>query len=292
MACTSAHYQHLLAGCRPVSRDEEAKLIRLAQPGTPRERGVAEHLLVRANTRFVFKVAHHYAKPGTEKFDLVFTAGMRGMLRSIRDFEPERKLKLISYAVWWMRQAILLDLAEEGRRFAGLTNIYDRIRGLTRTLESFPDQESAEALEIQRKLTEIDLALGPPTIRIGTESKDTYGSSEIREVEDARGMSSFRTFEAMETNTKLLALSLTALDSVDLRIVSLRYGLDGGETHSLEEIGDALPHFGFKKLSKERIRQLLARSMHKMRAALNKRNIQLRDMCAAGDLALEVVGEV
>jgi len=289
MSLPQGHYQKILHRSVPISREAEQKLLEIAQTSTPKEQEEAEHLLLVANTRFVFRMSIKYAVPGTDRFDRAFSSAMFGLLKGIRGFDRSRNLKLITYAVWWIRQSIQLEMEGDVRRFGGLKGAHDHLQQFKRQLSKIADKDSPAALELHRKITDIELSLAPPAIRIGTEARTADGHDEVRDLEDTSSLAAFDNFDAVTTNRKFVSLSLAALDPVDQRIVSLYYGLDGCETHTLLDIVNALVKAGRPKMSRERVRQRLVRSTQLMHKALIRRNVSISDICRSDNAPTEAV---
>ena len=95
---------------RPLKRIEEAELVRLARQGDEE----ASQKLIQANLRFVVSVAKNYANHGLSFIELV-SEGNYGLLEAVKRFDETRGFKFITYAVWWIRQAIFKALAEQGK---------------------------------------------------------------------------------------------------------------------------------------------------------------------------------
>lgn len=245
--------------------EEERALARRAREG---DQEAAERL-VTANLRFVIAFVKRYQGHGLELGDLV-AIGNEGLLRAVRKFDPDRGVKFISYAVWWVRQAVLKALAEQTRsvrfplnqntavvRFAKAQGLLAQELGRTPT-----DQELATALlqpveEIReaRRLFVTEVSLDAP-VDGGDARSATLGErlplGEASEIET-------RTDESLrkEFLDRLFRRYLTPRER---RILSLYYGLDPHEeARTLEEIGLALG------VTRERIRQLRERAFAKLR---------------------------
>jgi RNA polymerase primary sigma factor len=245
--------------------EEERALARRAREG---DQDAAERL-VTANLRFVIAFVKRYQGHGLELGDLV-AIGNEGLLRAVRKFDPDRGVKFISYAVWWVRQAVLKALAEQTRsvrfplnqntavvRFAKAQGLLAQELGRTPT-----DQELATALlqpveEIReaRRLFVTEVSLDAP-VDGGDARSATLGErlplGEASEIET-------RTDESLrkEFLDRLFRRYLTPRER---RILSLYYGLDPHEeARTLEEIGLALG------VTRERIRQLRERAFAKLR---------------------------
>lgn len=245
--------------------EEERALARRAREGDQE----AIERLVTANLRFVIAFVKRYQGHGLELGDLV-AIGNEGLLRAVRKFDPDRGVKFISYAVWWVRQAVLKALAEQTRsvrfplnqntavvRFAKAQGLLAQELGRTPT-----DQELATALvqpieDIRdaRRLFVTEVSLDAP-VDGGDARSATLGErlplNEGSEIET-------RTDEILRKDF-LQRLFRRYLTPRERRILSLYYGLDPDEEAcTLEEIGAALG------VTRERIRQLRERAFAKLR---------------------------
>jgi RNA polymerase primary sigma factor len=221
--------------------------------------------LARANLRFVISIAKKYQNRGVALIDLI-QEGNVGLITAARKFDPDQGVKFISYAVWWIRQAILAALANQGRavrvplnRASDLARIFRERERLKQELGRDP---STEEVAYAAKLT--------PEI---VESLSTLNSSEIRldapigESDDSQLVERFIVAEASEpeeaVEERMLNENVTrALDTLserDAKVIRLYYGLDGNREHTLEEIGNMLG------VTRERVRQLRDRALKRLR---------------------------
>lgn len=245
--------------------EEERSLARLARAGD----SAAAERLVTANLRFVIAFVKRYQGHGLDLGDLV-AIGNEGLLRAVGKFDPERGVKFISYAVWWVRQAVLKALAEQTRsvrfplnqntavvRFAKAQGLLAQEIGRTPT-----DEELATALEMPladvreaKRLFVTEVSLDAP-VDHGDMRAATLGErlpvGEASEIET-------RTDEVLRKDF-LDRLFRRYLTPRERRILSLYYGLDPHhEARTLEQIGEALG------VTRERIRQLRERAFAKLR---------------------------
>jgi RNA polymerase primary sigma factor len=244
-----------------ITPEEEIELGRRARAGDEE----AVQRLVRANLRFVISVAKKYQNRGVSLIDLI-QEGNVGLVTAARKFDPDQGVKFISYAVWWIRQAILSALANQGRavrvplnRASDLARIFRERERLKQELRRDP---SAEELAKAAKLT-------PEVV----ESLQTLNAAEIRldapigDSDDSQLVERFILEEAAEPEVtveeRLLAEQIErALDTLsprDARVLRLYFGLEGGREHTLEEIGNVLG------VTRERVRQLRDRALKRLR---------------------------
>tara|TARA_B100000586_G_C20054061_1_gene403318 strand:- start:268 stop:1029 length:762 start_codon:yes stop_codon:yes gene_type:complete len=221
--------------------------------------------LARANLRFVISVAKKYQNRGVSLTDLI-QEGNVGLVTAARKFDPEQGVKFISYAVWWIRQAILAALANQGRpvrvplnRASDLARIFREKERLKQELNREPTfQELSRVTDLTAELIE---------------SLQTLNSSEIRldapigDSEDSQLVERFVSEEAAEPEqevegrllTETVETALTTLDVRDAKVLRLYFGLQGEREHTLEEIGNMLG------VTRERIRQLRDRALRRLR---------------------------
>jgi RNA polymerase primary sigma factor len=245
--------------------EEERALARKAREGDQ----VAAERLVTANLRFVIAFVKRYQGHGLELGDLV-AIGNEGLLRAVRKFDPDRGVKFISYAVWWVRQAVLKALAEQTRsvrfplnqntavvRFAKAQGLLAQELGRTPTDEELATAltQSVEEIREAKRLFVTEVSLDAP-VDSGDTRSATLGErlpmGESSEIESHTDESLRREF--------LDRLFRRYLTPRERRILSLYYGLDPQEeARTLEEIGTALG------VTRERIRQLRERAFAKLR---------------------------
>ena len=246
-------------------RKEERRLARLAQKG---DRDAAERL-VTANLRFVISYVKKYQGHGLDLSELV-AIGNEGLLRAVKKFDPDQGVKFISYAVWWVRQAVLKALAEQTRSVRIPLNqnsqLIRMVRAQTYLAQELgrepTDNEVAKALDDSvgnvrnaRRMTAAELSLDAPIDRSDKDAA-TFGERfaghdgyEIEEGTDGRLMREFidRIFE-------------TYLTPRERKILYLYYGLEeGSEGMTLEKIGSLMG------VTRERIRQIRERAFEKLR---------------------------
>jgi RNA polymerase primary sigma factor len=240
---------------------EEIELGRRARAGE--EDAINE--LTRANLRFVISVAKKYQNRGVSLSDLI-QEGNVGLVTAARKFDPDQGVKFISYAVWWIRQAILSALANQGRsvrvplnRASDLAKIFRERARLKQELRRDPTpQELSEATGLSAEIVESLQTLNAAEIRL---------DAPIGDSDDSQLMDRFIAEEAIvtedEVEERLLServeRALGTLQPRDAKVLKLYFGLEGGREHTLEEIGDILG------VTRERIRQLRDRALKRLR---------------------------
>ena len=252
---------------RDVSRHELITPEREKELGARAQKGDQEAIqqLARANLRFVISVAKKYQNRGVSLTDLI-QEGNVGLVTAARKFDPEQGVKFISYAVWWIRQAILASLANHGRavrvplnRASDLARIFREKERLKQEKGREPTtDELAEATHLTPELVESLQTLNAAEIRL---------DAPIGDSEDSQLVERFITEEAaepeIEVESRLLTETITAalstLEARDAKVLRLYFGLEGEREHTLEEIGNMLG------VTRERIRQLRDRALRRLR---------------------------
>ncbi len=254
--------------------EEERRLARRAQAGDP----TAAERLVTANLRFVISYVKKYQGHGLELSELV-AIGNEGLLKAVRKFDPDHGVKFISYAVWWVRQAVLKALAEQTRSVRIPLNQNSALIRMSRA-EGFLAQElgreptdhevalalndTVENIRTARRMTGTEVSLDAPVERQDRGSS-TFGErvagtghGEIEEQTDTRLRREFidRLFERHLTPR-------------ERKILSLYYGLEeGSEALTLEKIGALLG------VTRERIRQIRERAFEKLRESPDVKSLK------------------
>jgi RNA polymerase primary sigma factor len=221
--------------------------------------------LVKRNLRFVISVAKKYQNRGMALTDLI-GEGNVGLLTAARKFDPDQGVKFISYAVWWIRQAILASLARLGRsvrvplnRTADLSRIVRAAETLRQDLRREPTPEEISVatgltLDVVRSLASLntsDVRLDAPLDPEGDRSLiDRFIADEQGDAEE-QAMDRFLSEEIEQ--------ALRTLPPRDAKVLRLYFGLDGGREHTLEEIG------GMLGVTRERVRQLRDRALKRLR---------------------------
>lgn len=221
--------------------------------------------LVTKNLRFVVSVAKKYQNRGLPLVDLI-GEGNIGLLTAARKFDPDHGVKFISYAVWWIRQAIQAALARCGRtvriplnRTADLARIVRASETLRQELGREPTaEELAEAVGLSVELVQSLAALNTAEVRLdGPLALEGDRSTIERFIVDGNPDAES---EAMDRFlAEEVAAALRTLAPRDARVLQLYFGLDGGREHTLEEIGVL---FG---ITRERVRQLRDRALRRLR---------------------------
>jgi len=244
--------------------EEERELARRARVG---DKEAAERL-VTANLRFVISYVKKYQGRGLGLAELV-CIGNEGLLKAVKKFDPDKGVKFISYAVWWIRQTVLQALAEQTRSVriplnqnSNLVKLSRTETALTQMLGRSPtDQEIAdemgepvETVRALRRVAASELSLDAPIDRGDRDSAsfgERFAGAEAEDIEE--------TVESQAQREFLDRMFEKYLTERERRILYLYYGLDDGEERTLEEIGSLLG------VTRERIRQIRNRAFEKLR---------------------------
>jgi len=235
-----------------------AKLVRVGDE-------VAMQELVKRNLRFVISVAKKYQNRGLALTDLI-GEGNLGLLTAARKFDPDQGVKFISYAVWWIRQAILAALARHGRtvrvplnRTADLSRIVRTSETLRQDLRREPTpEEIANATGLSLDVVQSLAALNTSEVRLDA-PLDPEGDRSLIErfIADEQGDPEERAMDKFLSEE--IENALRTLPPRDAKVLRLYFGLDGGREHTLEEIG------GMLGVTRERVRQLRDRALKRLR---------------------------
>ena len=242
----------------PPEEIELAKKVRAGDQAAMQE-------LAKRNLRFVISVAKKYQNRGLPLTDLI-GEGNVGLLTAARKFDPDQGVKFISYAVWWIRQAILASLARQGRtvrvplnRTADLSKIVKTAEALRQELRREPTPEEISSattlsLEVVQSLAALntgEVRLDAPLDPDGDRALiERFIAEDLPDTEE-KTMERFLSDEVDD--------ALKALPARDARVLRLYFGLDGGREHTLEEIG------GMLGVTRERVRQLRDRALKRLR---------------------------
>ncbi len=268
-------YLENIANLKPLSREREAELAKLIQAGDE----AARQELVQANLRFVVSVAKKYQGYGLTLAELI-SAGNLGLMTAVDRFDGQRGYKFITYAVWWIRQAIRQALTDDGhtvRLPTSQLNLFGEIVGAFKKLQKAGDEApSLEAVAIELGLTieevwETILNRHPISFldKFVYDEKDSETFLAVL-IDESTPLLDDQI--SREENNDALERLVDALDERERKIIRAYFGLDdAGNFMNLEELGAKM------HLTRERIRQLKEHAMRKLRnPAFRKRVLGIR----------------
>ena len=263
-------YLHEVSQTPLLTHPQEIAIAKLVRAGDPE----AMQELVKRNLRFVISVAKKYQNRGLPLTDLI-GEGNVGLLTAARKFDPDQGVKFISYAVWWIRQAILASLARQGRtvrvplnRTADLSRIVRTAESLRQELRREPTPEevshstglSVEVVQSLAALNTAEVRLDAPLDPEGDRSLIERFIVDDQSSAEEQAMDRFLSDE--------IENALGSLPARDAKVLRLYFGLDGGREHTLEEIG------GMLGVTRERVRQVEAKAIRKMQHPVRSKKLE------------------
>lgn len=255
-----------------LSADEEAELARRIKLGDQD----ALEKLTKANLRFVVSVAKQYQHQGLSLSDLI-NEGNVGLMKAARRFDETKGFKFISYAVWWIRQAILQAIMEHSRivrlpmnKLGAYNKINEGYISFVQKFEREPTNEELAEL--------LDISIAKVTNMLKGTGKHVSVDAPIKggDDNDATMLDLMINDDQVRPDTKLMDESLKAEVQEELQILSPReievlssyYGLNGRKPMNLEEIGE------YYNLTRERVRQIKERAIRRLRKSYNKSKLR------------------
>jgi RNA polymerase sigma factor (sigma-70 family) len=253
--------EHLLSSQNNFSATRKRELRAIVADGARAK----DHLL-RANLRLVVSLAKRYTGHGMPFLDLI-QEGNLGLIRAVEKFDYTKGFKFSTYATWWIRQAISRAMADQSRTIRLPVHLVEQVNKLQRVR-----RETSQALGREANHSELarELDITEERVRELIDlSRDLVSLDQTVGSDDDASLGDFiadeRASPAAETTVEAAMMRAQlqgVLDSLEAReaaVVRMRYGLDGGQPKTLDEIGRAF------KLSRERIRQIERETMAKLR---------------------------
>ncbi len=260
-----------------LTAEQEQSLATRVQAGD----AAAERELIEANLRLVIRIARRYLGRSLSLLDLI-EEGNLGLMHAARKFQPNRGTRFSTYATWWIRQAVSRALANQARTIRLPVHVelllaqYNRkTNQLTQTLQRAPTSEELAAA-LGWPLAEVDRLESlrqqqPVSLDVATDPEGTH--TRVQDVpDDAGARPDAAALAAVLRGRADLASVLHDLPDTERQVIGLRFGLEGGEPMTLEQIGRRVG------VTRERVRQIEGNALKRLRALLAARDVKPSDL--------------
>lgn len=230
----------------------------------------AREKMITANLRLVVKIAQDYSNIGLSLLDLI-NEGNMGLMKAVERFDPSKGGKLSTYASWWIKQSIKRALANQSKTIRLPVHMVDRVTQIRRTTQQLSenlgreptDDELAEEMKIPvARITHLKSVSKKPA-SLDSPINDEDGSSLGDVVPDAKSISPLENLQSKSLVGDVEKV-LASLEPREADIIRLRFGLEGRDPKTLEEVGEQIG------ITRERVRQLQEQAIRQLRKNMNK----------------------
>ncbi len=244
-----------------IDRDEEVRLAQRIRRGEDE----ALDKLVRSNLRFVVTVSRKYRHQGVPLPDLI-SEGNLGLIQAAQRFDETRGIRFISYAVWWIRQAILQALAEQGRIVRLPASRAHQVQRVARHRTELAQElgrepaatEIAKAMGARLEMVERALAIIPAHLSLDAPVGDGESATLLDSLPDVSSPGPEETL-LERALSRDLAAALDTLSNREAKVLRMYFGLGNANPQSLAQIGRTLG------VTRERVRQIKEHALHRLR---------------------------